>query len=274
MSEVWLNGRYVAADEARIGIADRGFLLGDGAFETIRAETGRLRRWPRHRARLAGALGVLQIAPPDWVAVESAARRLAREHGEAAVVRITISRGEHGPGMTAPPGEPGTVLVTARAMAPAPRVLNAILVRDLRREPTSLATRFKLTQYADPLHARRQAASVGADMALMLSSSGHLSCADSASLFWIEAGGRVATPGADCAALNGTARGALMLACAEAGITLDEVKAGPDALQRAEAVFITNAVMGVVPVARVDDRSFDADHPMLARLSDMERAAE
>lgn len=274
MSEAWLNGQYVAADQARLSIADRGFLLGDGAFETIRAERGRLRRWARHRARLSGALSALAIAAPDWDAVDSAARRLARDQGEAAVVRVTVSRGAHGPGMSAPSGEPGTVLVTARALTPGPLVLKAILVRDPRREPTSLATRFKLTQYADPLHARRQAASVGADMALMLSSSGHLSCADSASLFWIEPGGRVATPGADCAALNGTARGALMRACAEAGIPLDEVKAKPDALKHAEAVFVTNAVMGLVPVARVDDRSFDADHPMLARLAELERAAE
>jgi len=108
----------------------------------------------------------------------------------------------------------------------------------------------------------------------MLSSGGHVSCADSASLFWIEKGGRVMTPGADCAALAGTARGALMLACSEAGITLDEVKAGPEALKRAEAAFITNATLGLVPVARLDDVSFVANHPLLSRLADMERAAE
>ncbi|WBQ13446.1 aminotransferase class IV [Hyphomonadaceae bacterium BL14] len=273
MSEVWLNGQYVAADEARLSISDRGFLLGDGAFETIRAGKGRLRRWPRHRARLSGALHALEIAPPDWDQVEAAARQLSRDIGEAAV-RLTISRGAHGPGMSAPSGEAGTVLVTARPLQPAPSALSLTLVTQPRREPTSLATRFKLTHYADPLHARRRAASVGADMAVMLSSSGHLSCADSASLFWIEKGGRVMTPGADCAALAGTARGALMLACADAGVTVDEVKAEPEALKRAEAVFVTNAMLGLVAVSRVDDVSYAANHPMLSRLADIERAAE
>ncbi len=273
MSEVWLNGQFVEAGEARLSIADRGFLLGDGAFETIRTEGGRLRRWARHRARLAGALNALEIAAPDWDRVEAAARRLSREIGEA-VVRVTVSRGEHGPGMSAPSGEQGTVLVTARALAPAPPALSLTLVREPRREPTSLATRFKLTHYADPLHARRQAAGVGADMAVMLSSAGYLSCADSASLFWIEAGGKVMTPGADCAALNGTARGALMLACSEAGIAVEEVKAKPEALKHAEAVFVTNAALGLVAVSRVDDVSYPANHPLLSRLADMERAAE
>jgi branched-subunit amino acid aminotransferase/4-amino-4-deoxychorismate lyase len=273
MSEVWLNGQFVAADQARLSIADRGFLLGDGAFETIRAEGGRLRRWARHRARLAGALNALEIAPPDWDQVDSAARRLSREVGDA-VVRLTVSRGEHGPGMSAPSGEPGTVLITARPLAPPPSALSLTLVSTPRREPSSLATRFKLTQYADPLHARRHAASVGADMAVMLSSAGHLSCADSASLFWVESGGRVMTPGADCAALGGTARGALMLACSDDGITLDEVKAGPDALKSAEAVFVTNATLGLVAVSRVDDVRYAANHPMLSRLAELERAAE
>ena len=273
MSEVWLNGQFVAADEARLSISDRGFLLGDGAFETIRAEGGRLRRWARHRARLNGALNAVEIAPPDWDQIEAAARRLSREIGDA-VVRLTISRGAHGPGMSAPSGEAGTVLVTARPLQPAPSALSLTLVNQPRREPTSLATRFKLTHYADPLHARRRAASVGADMAVMLSSGGHLSCADSASLFWIEKGGRVMTPGADCAALAGTARGALMLACSEAGITLEEVKAGPDALKRAEAVFVTNATLGLVAVSRVDDVHYAANHPTLSRLAEMERAAE
>jgi len=273
MNEVWLNGAFVAADEARLSIADRGFLLGDGAFETIRAEGGRLRRWARHRARLAGALNVLEIAAPDWDQVEAAARRLSRGMGDA-VVRLTVSRGEHGPGMSAPSGEPGTVLLTVRALPPAPAALSLILADNPRREPSSLGVRFKLTQYADPLYARRQAASVGADMAVMLSSAGHLSCADSASLFWIEAGGRVVTPGADCAALAGTARGALMLACADAGITLEEVRAKPEALKRAEAVFVTNAALGLVAVSRVNDTSFAANHPMLSRLAELERAAE
>jgi branched-subunit amino acid aminotransferase/4-amino-4-deoxychorismate lyase len=273
MSEVWLNGQYVAANEARISISDRGFLLGDGAFETIRAQRGRLRRWARHRARLAGALSALEIAAPDWDQLETAARQLSKDMGEAAV-RLTVSRGAHGPGMSAPSGEPGTVLVTARPLAPAPSALSLTLVDQPRREPTSLTTKFKLTQYADPLHARRRAASVGADMAVMLSSAGHVSCADSASLFWVEKGNRVMTPGADCAALNGTARGALMLACADAGIKLDEVKAKPGVLRRAEAVFVTNATLGVVPVARLDDVSFVANHPLLSRLADMERAAE
>ncbi|WBQ09267.1 aminotransferase class IV [Hyphomonadaceae bacterium ML37] len=273
MSEVWLNGQFVAADQARLSIADRGFLLGDGAFETIRAERGKLRRWARHRARLSGALHALEIAAPDWDQLEAAARHLSKHIDEAAV-RLTISRGAHGPGMAAPSGEAGTVLLTARALPPAPSALSLTLVGDPRREPTSLATRFKLTQYADPLHARRRAASAGADMAVMLSSGGHVSCADSASLFWIEKGGRVMTPGADCAALAGTARGALMLACSEAGITVDEVKAGPEALKRAEAAFITNATLGLVPVARLDDVSFVANHPLLSRLADMERAAE
>ena len=52
MSTVWLNGDLVAADAARIDPRDRGFLLGDGVFETFAAADGHVYRLAEHLARL------------------------------------------------------------------------------------------------------------------------------------------------------------------------------------------------------------------------------
>ncbi|MCC5995316.1 MAG: aminotransferase class IV [Oceanicaulis sp.] len=272
MAMVWLNGRFVEAEAARLSISERGFLLGDGAFETMRLEGGRLRRWARHRARLARALDVLEIAPPDWTGVQGAAIHLGAGQGEA-VVRLTISRGPHGPGMTAPSGAEGTVLVTARARLSPPESVTLARIDAPRREPSSLVSRHKLTQYADLLHARRLALGAEADMALVLASDGSVSCADSASVFWIR-GDQVFTPGAASAALPGTTLAALDQACEDAGIALKTAAVSAQDFAGVDAAFVANAVMGIVPVAALDGRRFNTAHPLLARLIEMERAAE
>ncbi len=61
MTLLWLNGALLPAAEARIDPADRGFTLGDGIFETIRADGGVPAHLPRHLARLRAGAAVLGI---------------------------------------------------------------------------------------------------------------------------------------------------------------------------------------------------------------------
>ena len=60
-----LNGMFLPADEARIPVTDRGFRFGDGVFETIRLEAGRLYQWPLHLSRMLAGLAALRITPPE-----------------------------------------------------------------------------------------------------------------------------------------------------------------------------------------------------------------
>lgn len=155
MTQVWLDGVFMDVEKARLAPDDRGFLLGDGAFETMRVEAGAVRRWPRHRRRLAGALKWLEIAEPDFAAVEAAAGELCARLGlHGAAVRLTVSRGAHGGGLDAPSGAPGTVLLTARPRPPAPSGVSLVTVKGARRAGLS-SERHKLTAYAEPLAVRR-----------------------------------------------------------------------------------------------------------------------
>lgn len=269
MSTVWLDGAFVDAQEARIDPADRGFLLGDGAFETMRFARGAVRRWSAHAGRLAAALDTLGIAAPDWRALREACHALPGRNGlKEAVVRLTVSRGAHGRGFDAPQGGPGTVLVTASPLAPRPDGVRLATIDAPRREPTSLSTRFKPIGYGDALHARQLAKAKGADMALMLSSAGAPSCADCANLVWIS-GRHFAAPGREAGALAGTTRAVMLELMREesllqnAGLPLGE----------AEAAFICNAVMGVVPVRAIDGRALTAEDETIARLKAAEETA-
>jgi len=274
MPDIWLDGAFAPARTARIDPADRGFLLGDAAFETMRVCDGSIRRWSRHRARLAGALETLRIAAPDWQAIENAAIILRQRQGlEDAMARLTVSRGPFGAGMKAPDLAPGTVLLSVSPRPDAPKPLKLMTIDAPRREPTSLACRFKLCGYADQLQARRLAADAGADMGLMLSSSGAVSCADSASLFWIKEN-QVFTPSLAAAALPGTGRAALIEAATANGVAVHEGEYGRDSLADIDAAFAVNAGLGAAAVESLDGRALDVENKFLIYMQSLESRAD
>lgn len=274
MSLVWLDGEILPEAEARVSAADRGFLLGDGAFETMRFQNGAIRRWPRHRARLAGALDWLEIARPDFGALEAAAASLAEALGLAdAAVRLAVSRGPQGGGLDALSGAPGTVILTAKALPERCESLSLVTVNTARRAGLA-SEQFKLSNYAEPLAARRAARASGADMGLMVSAlDGAAVCADCANLF-VVVDGVLATPPVASGALPGTARAALMEAMARRGKPVIERAVSISDLQRVEAAFVTNAVRGAVAVQRLDGRGLDPEHPAVRLAVETEEAAD
>src|SRR5437868_14284457 len=95
MSFAFLNGKIVPETEALISIFDRGFLYGDGLFETMRVYNGKLFLWREHMERLEAGLNFVRMANTfsmDQVADDCLAL-LERNQLREAIVRVTISRG-------------------------------------------------------------------------------------------------------------------------------------------------------------------------------------
>lgn len=271
---VWIDGEIRARADARIGVDDRGFLLGHGAFETMRIGEGVLRRWERHRARLLGGLHYLGVAPPACLdGVQAVAQRLASELSvRDGVARLTVSAGEGGGGLEGTAGAKPHAVLTVRPRPITPESVSVTVLETPRRGGFP-GERFKLSGYAGLIAARREARTAGFDRAVVTCASGGvLACADCATLYWI-ADGRIYTPALTAGALPGVARAALMDAAHAAGLEIEEVSATPDVLRGAEAAFMTNAVEGVVAISRVDDVRLDAGHPLLARARRLEAGA-
>ena len=64
---VWVDGAILPADAPHLSVFDRGFQLGDGVFETLRARGGRTTELPEHLARLHRSADGLDISLPDDV---------------------------------------------------------------------------------------------------------------------------------------------------------------------------------------------------------------
>jgi branched-subunit amino acid aminotransferase/4-amino-4-deoxychorismate lyase len=243
-------------------LTDRGLWLGDGAFETMRVEGGALRHGPLHADSLAAACDALDLARPDWTTVEHGIAELAGAGSH--VAKVIVTRGPAARGLDPVPDLSPQVFLQLSDRPKPPHAIRLACV-PLQRSSSSLAARYKTLSYADNLAARREAVSKGADMAVLSTEGGLLSGGDSANLFWIS-DGRVFTPSNDCGIRKGVMRQLVLEWLARKDVPLAEVEAAPGELDAAEAVFMTNAVIGVVPVSEIDGQSLPVDDPLLARL--------
>lgn len=274
MTHIWLNGTFLSAQDGQISVSERGFLLGDGAFETLRLDHGHVRRWPRHMARLSQTLETLQIPCPDLDDIRNSLDMLCNLNGVSdAVIRLSVGRGALGGGMHSETDHPPTVLLTTSDLPEPLEPLRLITLDGPRRDVRNLSSRAKLLGYGDLLDARRQAMAQGADMALLLSTDGHLSCADSANLFWMQ-DGDLYTPDLSTGCLPGTTRAAVLEAATEQGIGVQTGAFEPECLKTAEAVLITNAVRGAVPVCQIDAQSFEDPRDRYGAVFDLARTAD
>lgn len=267
---IWLNGEF-RGEGAAIDVADRGFLLGDGAFETLYVENGRPAFLSEHLARLRRGLAVLKIAPPGALSeMRAIIARLTRENlaDARAAARITVTRGPSGRGL----GFPGTDKSTPTmlvALGSAPSLSSAplrLFLSERRRYSGAASAAFKsIGGYLDNMLAFNEAREAGADDALMLNEKGRLASTARANLFLIDESGRVATPPTGEGAMPGVVRGMLIAGAGEHGVAIAEAAIVPDDLVRTQ-LFVTNSLLGLAPAELVSGAGKPAGGDVLKRL--------
>ena len=269
----WIDGALVAAADASVSAFDRGFQLGDGVFETLRARGGRPAELAEHLARLdRSATGLAIELPSDLgdrishgIAELLAADRLDAPTADASI-RITVSRGTFfGRGLL-PPTEhpPATIVIQAWAVQPVPRDhLEAglhLIASSVRRDPENPLSTLKTTSRADYVYARIEAREAGADDALFLTVDGFLSEATSANIFLIRAD-ELATPGLASAILPGTTRDWILRWASEVGLQPREGWLTTRDLHDADEAFLSSSVAGILPVTRFAGEPIGAGRP-------------
>ncbi|MGH7152211.1 MAG: aminotransferase class IV [Planctomycetota bacterium] len=259
----WVDGRILPEEAPGIAPADEGLLLGLGLFETLAIEEGIPLFLEEHLARMAEGGSVLGLRPPA-VDPDSAVRTYLREAGiERAALRITWTRG-------ASRGAPSLV-VTARDLPPPPREVS-LSIAPYRKDPADPLERVKTVSRARAALARERALARGAFDALVATADGDFAEGTITNLFAF-AGGSLRTPPPERGVLPGTVRKILLGALR---VPVREERVRGEDLAAAEEVFVTNALVGVVPVAAIEGfpRAFPgARGPLAAMARDLYRAA-
>ncbi|MBI4828816.1 MAG: aminotransferase class IV [Nitrospinae bacterium] len=252
MSElVIING--VETAEARIGADDRGFLLGDGLFETIPLYGGIPFALTDHLSRMRRGAALLELAVPFACGdIADGITSLARRNGVTrGAARLTLTRGVGPRGYGIEGCGPPTWLLTVRPCTPLPAGRwergYTLAPSRIAVNPRSPLASAKTTSALERVLRFAEARRAGADEALALTLDGNVACGAAVNLFWAR-GGTLYTPSEACGILPGVTRAIVSRLAADEGITVREGAFPPAELYGADEVFATNSLLELMPV--------------------------
>jgi len=267
---VFLNGRFVPESQAVVPINDRGFMLGDGLFETMRVCNGRPFRMAQHLERMTHGADFLKIKCPftPRELEKFAGQLIGQNQMPEAALRVTLTRGPGARGYAPPVQGQPTVAMT----------LHPVPLMDLEKPVQwSLITSSYLIPASDPLSsfkttskllhvmARMEAMDQGADEALLINSNGEVAETAGGNLFWIY-DNTICTVPTGCGVLPGITRAVVLEICQALGLPTNKRVIKPEDLRNSEGIFVTQSVLGVVLVTTFNGEPV-APSPLVEQIS-------
>jgi len=247
------------AQEATIAADDRGLNYGDGLFETLRIHAGQPLWWGAHWQRLSHGARALGIATPSPESVLAACEPLLAQPGDG-VLKLLLTRGSGGRGY-APPEFAQPQMILSLHPLPKPFPATGLHLRwcTLRLGIQPLLAGLKHCNRLEHVLARAECSDPAIHEGLLCDAHGAPTCATAANLFVLR-GGNWLTPLLDRAGVAGICRQWLLAQ----GIGR-ECRLTREHVDDADAIFLCNAVRGILPVARLDARRFEP-HPEVRRI--------
>jgi branched-chain amino acid aminotransferase len=292
MSSVWLNGNFVEDDHAAVSLRDTGLLHAAGVFTTMRSYGGKVFRLAQHLRRLRDSCEALSIPLPhdDQTLSDAAGELLSRNALTAARLRLTVTRGQARPdpayGLRLEPN----VFLTAVELEPYPadyyqRGMTVVVVDEQKLNPYDIQAGHKTLNYFSRLAGLREASQRSAGEALWFNVHNYLESGSISNVFVVKAGILLtpptphdlsdktvadATPYPKSTALPGITRALVIELAAAAGLVVKPAALTIHDLLEADEVFLTNSIMGVMPVCRIERRAVGDDKPgaITMQLSD------
>ncbi|GGQ76785.1 aminotransferase class IV [Kitasatospora griseola] len=265
---IWVNGTLTAEDDATLSVLDHGLTVGDGVFETVKAENGELFALTRHLDRLTRSARGLGLPDPDHDLVrEACAAVLAAQPMPLGRLRITYTGGRAPLGSER--GDAAPTLVVALGTANRRPDTTAVVTVPWRRNEYSAVTGLKTTSYAENVIALAAAHRADASEALLANTAGLL-CEGTGSNVFLVLDGRLLTPTLASGCLAGITR---RLVVDWTGA--EETDVPLEALADAEEVFLTSTLRDVQAVTRVDARTLPGIGPVTRKAMEIfaDRAA-
>ena len=256
-----INGILTEAVSAR----DRGLTYGDGHFTTMLVKQGQVIWWPAHLARLQHACARLGFAELPWDSLAAEVAQVAAGQTQA-VAKIVLTRGSGGRGYDGAGCNTPTRIVS---LAPYPaHYLDwqqngiAALVCQQQLGDAPMLAGLKTLGRLEQVLLKSELAARGGVEGIVLNSRGFLVEGVSANLFW-RRGKTVFTPDLSHCGIDGIMRRHVMAMLKQMSIELRVVEAPLESLWQAEEVWLTNTLMGIVPVTGIGDTQYPS--PVLIR---------
>lgn len=258
---MYLNGALL-----KEGFPLRSLFYGEGVFETFRWRLFPPVFWKRHVERLKKGADMLHIPFPGEDYLLACVKEAVSTSGisDAYVKVCLLSCGS--PVFYDLP-ESGSVLVTVRRYREPCKTQVRLCIYPFYRASTSPILRIKSTNYLENVLARRSALSSGFDEAVFLNEKGEVTEGSASNIFWLKKG-MLFTPEPSCGLLPGVTRSITMESAGKLGIRVEEGRFDLDALLSSEGAFLTNSLVGVIPVGQIGNVSLPSDSSEFKAIRD------
>ena len=272
-SVVYVNGRRVADGEVpTISLFDRGYLLGDSIFATMRCIDGKVFRWHRHleRFKRAAAWANYVLTPTDEDITRVVHEAGGRVEASDVTLRLTASRGVGPPGARSNAPLVATWSVFARPTAAASEEayregIDTLIVETPKVPRRCLPAEHKIGNYVSSLVALQEANAAGALEGIQTSLDGRLSSGCMSNLF-VVFDRELHTPSTDADCRPGVTREVILSLASEAGLRAVERDMHPDELGRATEAFFVSTLLDVLPIRSVASKALYVSTAICADL--------
>lgn len=265
--QIWLDGKLVPEEEAKVSVFDHGLLYGDGVFEGIRIYHGRVFKLKEHLERLYNGAHCLALEIPlsqeemTHAVLETCRANQLRD----GYIRLVVTRGVGDLGLDPRKCPVASVFIIATSISLYPeefyqKGLPLITCATRRNAPDALNGAIKSLNYLNNIMAKLETVRAGVPEGIMLTTDGYVAECTGDNIFLVY-GNRLLTPPDYIGNLPGITRNTVMELAAEEGMVVSEELFRLNSVYCAEEVFVTGTAAEIVPVVDVDGRRIGAGKP-------------
>jgi branched-subunit amino acid aminotransferase/4-amino-4-deoxychorismate lyase len=244
------NHQLIAETQVEVSVQERGFLFGDGIFETCKIFNGKIYDFAAHEARIKAGLKALKFSAEIENLEKETLNLIAKNKVQNGILKILISRGTGSLGYL--PTYESKALVIAQTFEERQLPKKITLGISKITAPKSIA---KTTNCLPYILAKIDAKEKNLFDCVMLSDKKFIAETSSANIFWVK-NGRVFTPSKKCHMLLGTVRAKLLKI---SPMKIFETEAKISALKNADEIFLTNSSFLIAPVDEFLGRKLQKD---------------
>ena len=267
MQVAFLNDKFVPLKNAKVSILDRGFLYGDGVFETMRSYGSKVFHLERHIDRLLISLKILRIKIPytknKLCSLVNKTLRFNKLNN--AYIKLLATRGIAPRGIDIPKtGKPAVVIYTS----PLRKIPESIYKKGIKinfacvdKNEKSFIARIKSLNYLDNILARAEVRDGGFDEAIFLNTKSNVTEAAVSNIFTVKKN-TIITPPITAGLLPGITRQVVIEIIKKYFRSkIYERNIKPRDLFNADEIFLTNSILEIVPVVKLGKRRIGKGRP-------------
>ena len=236
---------------------DRGLLLGDGIFETMKYENNRIQFLQQHLQRIKGSMEALKFTiPANFNDIPNICNELIVKNSlqeQTVALRLTITRGPSKRGISITKSMKPTMLITATSYKSKKNYYPNALISNITKSEHSLLVAHKTTNYLEHILARKEVEDRGYDEAILTNTKNNITESTIANLFFV-LNDQLVTPLVSDGILPGIMRATVIACCQKNNIPIVERSISTQEALLSKEIFQTNSLVGIQSFSKINNR--------------------